>query len=625
MNIQEVRQKYPQYNDLSDQQLAQSLHKKFYSDIPFEEFSSKIGLAKERPKRSTGEEVARQVGLAGRYIVEGGSALATIPANALAGVMNKALEKVGIEYRFPDQSKAISSALTDLGVPEPENATERVVGDVSRAVSGAATGIGTGQVLSSSASPAMRSAGEILTTRPGMQVASAASGGGASGVARELGRSPLEQTVAGVVGGIAVPVAGDLLVQGVKAAWKGIPAAIKPFTQEGKEEIAGNLLTKLSSDPKAVSSKLQNADEIIPGSIPTTAQAARDPGLLTAERGIASSNPVAGAKFTERFAKQNAARQSAVDDLAGDSSLRLSVENARDTATSVMREQAFANKKNVRVRPVIYEIDKMLKSPSGRQKTVSDALSYFRDQIRGEKDPEALYAIRKDINLALAGKLSGDRQDYKLASSQLIRLKESLDDVIESGAPGFKKYLSEYAERSKLINQMETAKDIALRTMNAGTTVTGENILSQAKWTNVVSKNQEELSKIFTPRQMRILTDIGKDLDRGALSSSGGKAAGSNTFQNLSTANMIGKMIGGRWPDSGLFNTITRPLAWIYKIPDQQIQELLVDAMLDPKLASKLMNKATMQNMRSISEALKERATALGLGEISQSAQQDTQ
>ncbi len=45
MNISEIREKYPQYNDLSDEQLAQGLHQKFYSDLPFEDFSSKIGLA----------------------------------------------------------------------------------------------------------------------------------------------------------------------------------------------------------------------------------------------------------------------------------------------------------------------------------------------------------------------------------------------------------------------------------------------------------------------------------------------------------------------------------------------------------------------------------------------------
>ncbi len=45
MNIAEVREKYPQYEDLSDEALAKALHSRFYSDIEFDDFSSRIGLA----------------------------------------------------------------------------------------------------------------------------------------------------------------------------------------------------------------------------------------------------------------------------------------------------------------------------------------------------------------------------------------------------------------------------------------------------------------------------------------------------------------------------------------------------------------------------------------------------
>ena len=51
MNIQEIRQKYPQYNELSDEQLADGLHKKFYSSLPKEDFFNRIGL-KEKPQEA---------------------------------------------------------------------------------------------------------------------------------------------------------------------------------------------------------------------------------------------------------------------------------------------------------------------------------------------------------------------------------------------------------------------------------------------------------------------------------------------------------------------------------------------------------------------------------------------
>lgn len=44
MDIKEIRRKFPQYKDLSDSELADALHRKFYSDMPRAEFDAKIGV-----------------------------------------------------------------------------------------------------------------------------------------------------------------------------------------------------------------------------------------------------------------------------------------------------------------------------------------------------------------------------------------------------------------------------------------------------------------------------------------------------------------------------------------------------------------------------------------------------
>lgn len=48
--IPEIRQKYPQYNDLSDKQLADALYAKSYSDMDRNEFDMKIGLMDAPPQ-----------------------------------------------------------------------------------------------------------------------------------------------------------------------------------------------------------------------------------------------------------------------------------------------------------------------------------------------------------------------------------------------------------------------------------------------------------------------------------------------------------------------------------------------------------------------------------------------
>lgn len=44
-SIADIRTKFPQYHDLTDQQLADGVYKKFYSDIPRSEFDQKLGIA----------------------------------------------------------------------------------------------------------------------------------------------------------------------------------------------------------------------------------------------------------------------------------------------------------------------------------------------------------------------------------------------------------------------------------------------------------------------------------------------------------------------------------------------------------------------------------------------------
>jgi hypothetical protein len=54
--LAEFRQKYPDYNDMSDTALADATYKKYYSDMPRDQFNDKIGLIKE-PVTTVADEV----------------------------------------------------------------------------------------------------------------------------------------------------------------------------------------------------------------------------------------------------------------------------------------------------------------------------------------------------------------------------------------------------------------------------------------------------------------------------------------------------------------------------------------------------------------------------------------
>jgi hypothetical protein len=61
---------------------------------------------------------------------------------------------------------------------------------------------------------------------------------------------------------------------------------------------------------------------------------------------------------------------------------------------------------------------------------------------------------------------------------------------------------------------------------------------------------------------------------------------------------------------------MTRPLDFLYKLPDQQIQQLLVEAMLDPQLAAQMMSKASIMKVEPLAKSLRNKAEQLGFGSI---------
>lgn len=64
MNIAEVRAKYPQYQDLSDEALVKGLHSKFYADLPYEQFAEKVGLKAPAPVSDKSKPLPANAGLA---------------------------------------------------------------------------------------------------------------------------------------------------------------------------------------------------------------------------------------------------------------------------------------------------------------------------------------------------------------------------------------------------------------------------------------------------------------------------------------------------------------------------------------------------------------------------------
>jgi hypothetical protein len=82
----------------------------------------------------------------------------------------------------------------------------------------------------------------------------------------------------------------------------------------------------------------------------------------------------------------------------------------------------------------------------------------------------------------------------------------------------------------------------------------------------------------------------------------------------MSMGNLIGRVFSESLATDTTLRTMTRPLDFLYRLPDQQIQQLLVEAMLDPKLAALMMGKANMMRVEPLAKSLRQKAEQLGFG-----------
>lgn len=150
---------------------------------------------------SAGQElngVGRQLGLTARYGLEGLANTAQIVTEPIRYVTDRLTGNVG-------KTKPMGALATDaadwMGLPKPQGANERVIGDATRLLAGSGATLGAG-ALAAQAPGMMGKAGAALSQAPASQLASAAGSGLAGGASREAGGTVPEQVLASVLGGL---------------------------------------------------------------------------------------------------------------------------------------------------------------------------------------------------------------------------------------------------------------------------------------------------------------------------------------------------------------------------------------------------------------------------------------
>lgn len=366
-----------------------------------------------------------------------------------------------------------------------------------------------------------------------------------------LGDNLLTGAVTGGAIGGGVPLIYDTLKGGIGAG----RAALQPFTEQGRNEIVGQVLRSYADGgPTDL-----NLTQYVPGAPqPTLAQATGNRGLAAVERAVRAGNPTANNAFDAVSRQAQDAREAAVGALRGDADSLEQLRQIRSAQADPIREQAFANAQPVDPTSVMRKIDDIIASPSGQRDAVVKTLQNIRSKLLettqtirtpgGEgytkttyqAQPAQLYGIRQAITDMLSPLAQKDASAPQLASRELLQVKDALDGAIEQGAPGYRGYLKTYSDLSRPIDEQ-----LFLQGKNF-TDASGRVTLAKVK----AVQDQLERAELApgTSRAKNVsdatregLDNLRQDLLRESASSPD-RNLGSNTFQNLATNNLLNKI-----------------------------------------------------------------------------------
>lgn len=204
--ISEIRQKYPQYDDVSDADLATALHSKFYADMPREEFDAKIGF-NAAPPTDIGMDAAKGFSYGANTGIDASlnmiGAVTRVP-------MNYASRALGYGDVFPELEAARRFNVAGGG--------EGTVGRAAEAVGEVAGGsllpggamLKAGQKAGTAASGILGQYARNPGTAASLDAASTAGAGSGVAVARENELGPVGEIGLGLVGGVLAPNAANM-------------------------------------------------------------------------------------------------------------------------------------------------------------------------------------------------------------------------------------------------------------------------------------------------------------------------------------------------------------------------------------------------------------------------------
>ena len=469
--------------------------------------------------------------------------------------------------------------------------------------------------------------GNVAAALPAMFIPGAQGLGGAAATGAVMGltqpvatgESRLKNVAMGAGAGAAGVVAGRVLAAGAK----GAKALVEPFTDKGRQAIAGRTLDRFGVQAGDLANVTGN--KTVTGAVPTMAeQIARPEGAAGAARlqdSVRSLDPEIANKFVAREAENNAARVATLRDLSGEGGARDFAEAMRNGTAKEQYGKAFATPMDMSTMSAAEkgEVTKLMQTPAIRD-AMKEAQTIAKNQGLSLGNPngsvEGLHLTKLAMDDAIEAASKGGSAVAVNKAMSIKTARDRLVTFIERMAPDYAEARATYAGMSKPLNQMDVADALFRKGTSATSDLGGTPRLMPDKFVNLLKNEQAtvkqatgrelgKLSEVLDPDQYSKVMAVGQELDKGAAVARAANGPGSATAQRLASQNVLRQILGPTglpesWAESTLLNTAMRPVQFAYNgVAEPKIQKVLADLLLDPTKA-----RAALQAARTAPQSL---------------------
>jgi hypothetical protein len=467
--------------------------------------------------------------------------------------------------------------------------------------------------------------GNIAAAAPTMFIPGANTLVGSSLVGAGLGaltptasdESALTAPAIGAAGGAVGTLAGRAL----EGAARGAVSLTAPFRQGGQRAIAGRALRRAATDPDAAMNAARSYQPATPGVRPTLGEATLDPGLVSMQKAV--PDPALAGEIASQHAGNREAVLGVLRDIAGTPDSRAAAVAARKTATDALYEPLESA-----VLPVTDDLANLLRRPdvaaayeTARQNALNrgqsmprlddllamDDAGNYLNQLDGRTVQRLKIALDTNLRRGVGqGNLVGDTLDASTAARNATR------DFARNNLPGYAQADDTFAAMSKPINEMDAGQYLyeraspALNDYSAGVSRVRPQALAQTLRDGQDSLPKDlrdipgarRLSDLLSPENQSRVDGVMRDLAREASAYDAPMVRGSDTMRNMASQNVMREVLGPLGMPENVGEALmsgasgpARTLNLLFGGTEPKIQQLVVQALRDPKLAAQLMEQ----------------------------------